>query len=105
MVFLHLSLYSNPVTGGHLKMMRSTLKYLCPAEHIPQKIEVDISNLDIEDGLFMRDIEVHSSLKLLSKNENMPVCKIVATNLDTPEPAALNLESPEPAEKQPVECL
>lgn len=91
--------------GGHLKMMRSTLKYLCPAEHIPQKIEVDISNLDIEDGLFMRDIEVHSSLKLLSKNENMPVCKIVATNLDTPESAALNLESSEPAEKQPVECL
>jgi large subunit ribosomal protein L25 len=53
----------------------------------------------------MRDIEVHSSLKLLSKNENMPVCKIVATNLDTPESAALNLESSEPAEKQPVECL
>lgn len=91
--------------GGHLKMMRSTLKYLCPAEHIPQKIEVDISNLDIEDGLFMRDIEVHPSLKLLSKNENIPVCKIVATNLDTPETAALNLESSEPAEKQPVECL
>ncbi|KAG5241380.1 50S ribosomal protein [Salix suchowensis] len=84
--------------GGHLKMMRKTLKYLCPAEHIPQKIEVDISNLDIEDGLFMHDVEVHPSLKLLSKNENMPVCKIVATNLDTPEPAALNLESPEPAE-------
>uniref|UniRef100_A0A6N2L5D9 Large ribosomal subunit protein bL25 beta domain-containing protein n=1 Tax=Salix viminalis TaxID=40686 RepID=A0A6N2L5D9_SALVM len=84
--------------GGHLKMMRKTLKYLCPAEHIPQKIEVDISNLDIEDGLFMHDVEVHPSMKLLSKNENMPVCKIVATNLDTPEPAALNLEIPEPAE-------
>ncbi|KAL3583705.1 hypothetical protein D5086_014766 [Populus alba] len=78
MVFLHLSLYSNAVTGGHLKMMRSTLKYLCPAEHIPQKIEMDISNLDIDDGLFMRDIEVHSSLKLLSKNENMPVALVAA---------------------------
>ncbi|CAK7337623.1 unnamed protein product [Dovyalis caffra] len=84
--------------GGHLKMIRSTLKYLCPAEHIPQKIEVDISNLDIEDRVFMHDIEVHPSLKLLSKNETMPICKIAVTNLDSPEPASMNLESQEPAE-------
>lgn len=75
------------ITGGHLNKIRTSLKYLCPSEHIPSKIEVDVSNLDIEDRVFMRDIEVHPSLKLLSKNENMPICKIVPTSLGNQAPA------------------
>ncbi|KAK2657414.1 hypothetical protein Ddye_010466 [Dipteronia dyeriana] len=74
--------------GGRLNRIRTTLKYLCPAEHIPPKIEVDVSNLDIGDKVLMNDVEVHPSLKLLSKNENMPICKITVTNSETPEPAA-----------------
>lgn len=62
---------------------------MCPAEHIPQKIEVDVSNLDIGDKILMQDVQVHPSLKLLSKNENMPVCKIMATNSENPEPVAV----------------
>ncbi|XP_028760448.1 uncharacterized protein LOC114726047 [Neltuma alba] len=73
--------------GGCLNRIRSSLKFLCPSEHIPSKIEVDVSNLDIEDRVFMRDIEVHPSLKLLSKNENMPICKIVPTVLENKGPA------------------
>ncbi|CAL5372994.1 unnamed protein product [Camellia sinensis] len=72
---------------GTLNRIRTTLKYLCPAEHIPPKIEVDISNLDIEDKVFMHDIEVHPSLKLLSKDESIPICKVVATTLENSEPA------------------
>ncbi|KAL1369611.1 hypothetical protein HN51_000005 [Arachis hypogaea] len=67
--------------GGMLNKIRTSVKYLCPSEHIPSKIEVDVSNLDIEDKIFIRDIEVHPSLKLLSKNENMPICKVVPTSL------------------------
>ncbi|KAF5958210.1 hypothetical protein HYC85_005435 [Camellia sinensis] len=72
--------------GGTLNRIRTTLKYLCPAEHIPPKIEVDISNLDIEDKVFMHDIEVHPSLKLLSKDESIPICKVVATTLENSKP-------------------
>ncbi|KAI7992754.1 hypothetical protein LOK49_LG12G02334 [Camellia lanceoleosa] len=57
------------------------------SEHIPSKIEVDVSNLDIEDKLFMHDIEVHPSLKLLSKDESIPIRKVVATTLENSEPA------------------
>ncbi|CAK9166447.1 unnamed protein product [Ilex paraguariensis] len=69
--------------GGNLNRIRTSLKYMCPAEHIPSKIEVDVSNLDIGDRVFMRDIEVHPTLKLVSKNETLPVCKIVAMDLET----------------------
>lgn len=69
--------------GGQLNRIRTSLKYLCPAEHIPSKIEVDVSNLDIGERIFIRDLDVHPSLKLLSKNEVMPICKIVTTNTET----------------------
>lgn len=73
--------------GGQLNRIRTSLKYVCPAEHIPSKIEVDVSNLDIGDKVCMQDIKVHSSLKLLSKNETIPICKVAATNLDNSESA------------------
>ncbi|CAK9315183.1 unnamed protein product [Citrullus colocynthis] len=69
--------------GGQLNRIRTSLKYLCPAEHIPSKIEVDVSNLDIGERIFIRDLDVHPSLKLLSRNEVMPICKIVTTNTET----------------------
>ncbi|CAJ1942743.1 unnamed protein product [Sphenostylis stenocarpa] len=72
--------------GGFLNKIRPSLKYLGPSEHIPSKIVVDVSNLDIEDRIFIRDIEVHPSLKLLSKNENMPICKVVPISLGNKEP-------------------
>ncbi|TYI50055.1 hypothetical protein E1A91_D12G075800v1 [Gossypium mustelinum] len=72
--------------GGYFKMIRSSLKFQCPAEHIPQKIEVDVSKLDIDDRVLMHDIEVHPSMKLLSKNESMPLCKIAPTYIENPEP-------------------
>lgn len=69
--------------GGYLNKIRPTLKFLCPAEHIPQKIEVDVSQLDVEDKVSLHDIDVHRTWKLLSKNEAIPVCKIKATPIDS----------------------
>lgn len=48
-----------------------------------------MSNLDIGNKILMRDVEVHPSLKLLSKNEEMPICKVVASQLENPESAGV----------------
>ncbi|KAH0698302.1 hypothetical protein KY290_015380 [Solanum tuberosum] len=69
--------------GGYLNKIRPSLKFLCPAENIPQKIEVDISQLDVEDKVSLHDIDVHPAWKLLSKNEAIPVCKVKATPVDS----------------------
>ncbi|KAL3346515.1 hypothetical protein AABB24_025118 [Solanum stoloniferum] len=69
--------------GGYLNKIRPSLKFLCPAENIPQKIEVDISQLDVEDKVSLHDINVHPTWKLLSKNEAIPVCKVKATPVDS----------------------
>ncbi|XP_047311138.1 50S ribosomal protein L25 [Impatiens glandulifera] len=79
--------------GGVLQKIRTSIRYMCPSEHIPQKIEIDLSNLDIGDRVLMNDLKVHPELKLLSKNETMPVCKIVTTDMEFPEPAEEAAES------------
>ncbi|GFY86512.1 hypothetical protein Acr_05g0001510 [Actinidia rufa] len=73
--------------GGHLNRTRTTLKYLCPAEHIPPKIEIDISNLDVGEKVFRQDFTVHPSVKLFSKDESIPICKVMATKLEYSESA------------------
>ncbi|KAL5705093.1 hypothetical protein ACHQM5_023438 [Ranunculus cassubicifolius] len=69
--------------GGYFQKIRESLRYQCPVDHIPPKIEVDVSKLDIGDRVFAKDIEVHPSLKLLSCNEDKPICKVRGT---MPEP-------------------
>lgn len=65
--------------GGYLHKIIVSLPYLCPWEHIPQKIEVNLTDLDIGDIVLVRDLGVHPSLKLLSEIDDKPICKIVAT--------------------------
>ncbi|WCJ31080.1 50S ribosomal protein L25 [Euphorbia peplus] len=85
--------------GGRLNMIRKSLKFLCPAEHIPQKIEVDLSNLDVGDKVSMNDIEVHYSAKLLSKNLDIPICNIQSTDIPIWEGAKTDLETETPEAK------
>ncbi|WZZ12653.1 hypothetical protein YC2023_105742 [Brassica napus] len=66
--------------GGSLRSMRSSLKLIGPVEHMPSKIEVEVSKLDTGDRVLMQEVVFHPSLKLLSKNETLPVCKIAATS-------------------------
>ncbi|XP_019195370.1 PREDICTED: uncharacterized protein LOC109189090 [Ipomoea nil] len=73
--------------GGHLNKARTSLRFLCPAEKIPQKIEVDVSNLDIGDKVLMHDLDIDQGLKLLSKYPEMPVCNIRDTFFDKFETA------------------
>ncbi|OVA10499.1 hypothetical protein BVC80_8985g34 [Macleaya cordata] len=75
--------------GGYLKTMKRRLIYQGQAELIPQKIEVDVSNLDIGDKVFIRDLEVNPSLKLLIKNENFPICMITAAKLEDADRAVV----------------
>ncbi|XP_078437494.1 ribosomal protein L25/Gln-tRNA synthetase, anti-codon-binding domain-containing protein [Wolffia australiana] len=68
--------------GGFLQKIRPSIRYLCPSEHIPPNVEVDLSRLDVSDRVLLRDVSVHPSLKLLSKNEAMPICKLTASKPD-----------------------
>ncbi|WOL07805.1 hypothetical protein Cni_G16554 [Canna indica] len=72
--------------GGYLQKIRTSLKYLCPPEHIPQKVEVDLTKLDIGDSILTHNVEVHPSVKLWSKDDTTPICKILEKEPDESEP-------------------
>ncbi|CAN8264110.1 unnamed protein product [Cochlearia groenlandica] len=79
LVFNGLELSPGFKKGGHLLPIRSSVRLVGPAEHIPSKIQVDVSKLDIADKVSLQDVVFHPSLKILSKIESTHVCKIVAT--------------------------
>ena len=85
-----------------MQKIRTSLQYLCPTEHIPQKIEVDLTTLDIGDRVLMHDVKVHPSLKLLSKNDTMPICKILATKPPEPKPKEAAPEATQTSEATTV---
>ncbi|XP_042373384.1 50S ribosomal protein L25-like [Zingiber officinale] len=71
--------------GGYLLKNRTSLEYLCPSEHIPQKIEVDLSKLDIGGKVLARDVLPHPSLKLRKIVGYKPICKILAAEPKDPK--------------------
>lgn len=42
--------------GENLRSLRSSLKLVDPSQHIPSKIEVDVSKLDIEDKVLKQEV-------------------------------------------------
>lgn len=61
--------------GGYLNTIKRTVKFLCPADIVPPYIDVDLSELDVEQKILAGDLKVHPALKLL-RSKDEPVCKI-----------------------------
>lgn len=61
--------------GAYLNTIKRTVKFLCPADIVPPYIDVDLSELDVEQKILAGDLKVHPALKLL-RSKDEPVCKI-----------------------------
>lgn len=68
------------ITGAYLNIIKRTVKFLCPADIIPPYIDVDLSELDVEQKLVMGDLKVHPALKPLQPMDH-PVCKIMGVRV------------------------
>ncbi|XP_044485726.1 50S ribosomal protein L25 [Mangifera indica] len=66
--------------GAYLNIIKRTVKFLCPADIIPPYIDVDLSELDVEQKLVMGDLKVHPALKPLQPMDH-PVCKIMGVRV------------------------
>ncbi|GAB4288739.1 MAG: 50S ribosomal protein L25 [Myxococcota bacterium] len=53
------------VRGGVLNQVRRVIQVECLPRHIPDKIEVDVSHLDIGNALHIKDITTSEELKLI----------------------------------------
>ncbi|KAH0776158.1 hypothetical protein KY290_007569 [Solanum tuberosum] len=66
--------------GSYLNIIKRTVKFICPADLIPPYIDVDLSELDVNQKLLMGDLRVHPALKLIQPRDH-PVVKIAGARV------------------------
>lgn len=65
--------------GGYLNTIKRTVRFKCPADHIPPYVEVNLGDLEIRDKVLLRDLKVHPSVRLVSLDDSLPICKVMGT--------------------------
>jgi large subunit ribosomal protein L25 len=82
--------------GGILEHLVHSLRVTCPAGAIPDSIKVDISNLKIDEGVYVRDLSIPAGLTVDSDPDTLIVHVVIrGTQAETPEPAAEAVTQPE----------
>ena len=64
--------------GGVLNVVRHTIGLICPAEKIPNTIEVDVSGLDINESIHISALTLPNGVKPVIRGRDFTVCSIVA---------------------------
>jgi large subunit ribosomal protein L25 len=82
--------------GGILQLVRREIEVLCLPGDIPQAIELDITDLDIGDGIHVEDIKLGDSVEIPAET-NFTVVTVVSPKMEAPE-AAEELEEGEAEE-------
>jgi len=65
--------------GGVLNIVRHEINLICPADSIPNTIEVDVSKLDIMGTVHINDLDLPKGVKPVIKGRDFTVCSIVAS--------------------------
>ncbi len=64
--------------GGVLNVVRYEIEVYCPADAIPESFEVDLTGLDIGDGVHISDITLPEGIEPTISDRDFTVCTIAA---------------------------
>ena len=64
--------------GGVLNIVRHSIGLICPADKIPNTIEVDVSRLDINESIHINALTLPDGVKPIIRGRDFTVCSIVA---------------------------
>jgi len=64
--------------GGTLNIVRHEIALICPAETIPNTIDVDVSALDINESIHIKTLNLPEGVKPVIQGRNFTICSIVA---------------------------
>src|SRR5471032_1004871 len=64
--------------GGVLNIVRHSIGLICPADKIPNTIEVDVANLEINETLHINSLTLPPGVKPVVRGRDFTVCSIVA---------------------------
>jgi large subunit ribosomal protein L25 len=90
--------------GGVLNIVRHKMELLCPVDHIPNEVLVDISALDINETIHISALNLPEGVKPTIHGRDFTVCSIVApTSVVEEQRAAAAAASAPAAEAAPAE--
>jgi len=90
--------------GGVLNIVRHKMELLCPVDHIPNEVLVDISALDINETIHISALNLPEGVKPTIRGRDFTVCSIVApTSVVEEQRAAAAAASAPAAEAAPAE--
>jgi len=90
--------------GGVLNIVRHSIGLICPADKIPNTIEVDVSGLDINETIHINSLTLPEGVKPIIRGRDFTVCSIVApTSVVEEQRAAAAAASAPAAEAAPAE--
>ena len=85
--------------GGVLNVVRHDIELLCPADSIPERLEADLTGLDIGDSIHISNITMPTDVELTITDRDFTVATIAAPTVSIEEEdeaaAALLAESEE----------
>jgi large subunit ribosomal protein L25 len=64
--------------GGVLNVVQHDIDVICPADNIPDTIEVDLTGLDIHDSIHISSITLPEGVKSIIRGRDFTICSIVA---------------------------
>lgn len=64
--------------GGVLNVVRHQIALICPAETIPNTIDVDVSGLDINESLHIKSLNLPAGVRPVIADRNFTICSVVA---------------------------
>lgn len=82
-------------SGGVLETLHRTIKVACLPKDLPEKIEVEISNLGIDDSVCIKDIKLPAGVKAM-QDEDIAVFIVHAPKVAEEETPATTAEATEP---------
>lgn len=66
--------------GGVLNIVRHEIEMICPADHIPNEIMVDVSKLDIAESMHISAVTLPEGARPVIRGRDFTVCSIVASS-------------------------
>jgi large subunit ribosomal protein L25 len=89
--------------GGVLNIVRHEIEMICPADHIPNEIVIDISKLDIAETVHISAVTLPEGAKPVVRGRDFTVCSIVAsTTVREEQKAAASAADAPAAEAAPA---
>ncbi|MCV0397547.1 MAG: 50S ribosomal protein L25/general stress protein Ctc [Rhizobiaceae bacterium] len=81
--------------GGVLNVVRHTVEFTCPADAIPEYIEIDLDGTDIGDSLHISAVKLPEGVKPTITDRDFTIATIAAPAVLTAEEEAGTVEEPE----------